>query len=787
MHKKNKKSKMPQTSSESIGDENETEGITDEINQLRLGDPSPVTHILEKLKSNFSKNFKKSGGEYISTLYIKPQGRSMLDGEDLIEVWERIEQFLKAPSKRTLLVLGDAGLGKSLLAQQWVAYAWQNYDNFKFIPVLINLSDILYLNGSFKEKRSFNLLKTYLTKKEKLDKKECELLLKEQLLMVLDSYDEVIAMGKLCLSEDYSNIKAIITCRLEVLIQDQNNNDYQEYFRPYATFEYTGNEQLVELFLNPFSDEQINEYLKNYIDKAPKTGPDIKWEDYKTAIHEVGGLLELVRNPFMLDRVAKNLTLLLVKACKKNKIPLQSLPFIRFKLYKRLIEDWFERQVDRLNKIGNLKSFIKGEVITPLLRTYSENLAYIALQRGCLGSTFEEDITLKPELLQSTNSGRNFYERLSSLEPETKVQVLKHIRSSCLLKTGKDCFSFWDGVVAEYFAAKKLYEDVIALQRYRSKKKTWPEEAFTLALQSLNAMPGVVQMLAELAKNDETFKKHLQDMVKFFNESTEPNIAALNATAILKWEASPSHTHFTQVNISEQVYYQWENKNKNAPLHLPLSHLTTDISIQAKISKSSQNKSNQLFARNTKGAPFLPSSDNQTRRQDSVHHNANIHGKISQAKVRMANVNNLPAEVPYLQQAFEFALKATEKPIIINQNIYPGASVGNLRNSIGNLDFNERIKSDSSSTSTNILSQFDLSSPKDSSINVRLFCINATKYHDNLKEEENEHVVEMRDELKGLLNAYKQNIKNVSKTERNEIRSKIKEIEEVKTAICKPN
>lgn len=81
--------------------------------------------------------------EYHQAVYIPPMAKASLRsrGEDLFSLIDRVQKFLES-EREVMLILGDAGCGKSTFNRHLEHLLWTNYNNGDPIPLFINLSTI---------------------------------------------------------------------------------------------------------------------------------------------------------------------------------------------------------------------------------------------------------------------------------------------------------------------------------------------------------------------------------------------------------------------------------------------------------------------------------------------------------------------------------------------------------------------------------------------------------------------------------------------------------------------
>jgi hypothetical protein len=181
----------------------------------------------------------------------------------------------------------------------------------------------------------------------------------------------------------------------------------------------------------------------------------------------------------------------------------------------------------------------------------------------------------------------------------------------------------------------------------------------------------------------------------------------------------------------------------------------------------------------------------QEGRDYRIDSNKEIRGKVGRAGLRAGNVSGLVHDKEAFAHATAHIQTMTDKGMRHKVVVTETGVVDSLEDEIGNIDFsqlgNQATKAQQAlSEQASILSQLGLFSPRDESINVVLFLIKAKEYHASLSEENNDYIVAMSAGLKELIDTCPINGKGVTKAQRDEIRNLIKQIDEVKAAICKP-
>ncbi|WP_284270929.1 NACHT domain-containing protein, partial [Mycoavidus cysteinexigens] len=273
--------------------------------------------------------------------YVEPEGMELHDSTRF-DLKSNVQDFLNS-NKKVLLLLGEAGSGKStfnrdLAVSLWAAYIQSGKSENMPIPVFIGLSSLLgpdrNLVSAFFERHGFS--------KEQIK----ELQSKHRFVLILDGFDEIEHRQQVFYKDnelnDWKGAKIIISSRPEYL-----GPNYQYKFHPPG--ERTA---LQEYRLAPFSEETI----KRYVDRYSEIHPDALWsaEKYKKELEEPS-LKELVSNPFLLKITLS----VLPELSQRGQIENQSLT--RIAIYDQFVKSWFDRSQQRLDQILELNSKERDE------------------------------------------------------------------------------------------------------------------------------------------------------------------------------------------------------------------------------------------------------------------------------------------------------------------------------------------------------------------------------------------------------------------------------------------
>src|SRR5579864_7877190 len=203
-------------------------------------------------------------------LYVKAQGRRYLHlkDEEPFDLTEAVSKFLRFEKNeassssaavsetdpKVLLLMGDAGSGKSLFCQDLVLQLWKDYQPGKPIPLFISLPT---LNDPVHHAIDETLLAYGFTEEQIQQLKQ-----QQQFIFILDGYDEIHQWKNLYVTNHLESwqAKTIITCRSQSLYKDP---DWEKYFMPFQG-EKRQPWLLEQLYVSPFSNTQIESYLKQY-------------------------------------------------------------------------------------------------------------------------------------------------------------------------------------------------------------------------------------------------------------------------------------------------------------------------------------------------------------------------------------------------------------------------------------------------------------------------------------------------------------------------------------------
>ncbi len=508
---------------------------------------------IELLADYYSGAFDPRLGEiYISPLTADSERAST---ESCLSLADKVNEFLDS-SQRSLLLLGQAGMGKTYFSLLYCQTVWRRIrEQLKEAPQapLPRLLLYIYLPNYDKqlhrEKQLVDkgtLLETTL-KKHKFSDEEIEIMKTKPLLIFLDGFDEITFRENIYQLQGWGeygyDIRVVVTCRPEVLLHKNLSALFEaggEFSGQLATY--------TRQYLQPFTDEQIQEYFKACFET------EVECERYLKQLEQLPSLKALVTTPFLLRMVADILPHI-DKLPKKDAI--NTPHFTQSTVFHYFLEGvpndkgepcggWFVKEIGR-SRAKNLSSScpkLSQKEVVRYMRAYAENLALFLLDNktGQLNErSLTADETLQPELIELLHE---YHPSTLFFDTDGKPNAnFRDIRSSCLLhlygcvdeydylKEGE--FKFLHKSVTEYLVAYKVMTEELSLMQAAEHGVDTSPPRRGLNRAFLVKEPEIIARLAEAARENPDFKRRLIDVLLASKHTQSLGRVASNSITIL--------------------------------------------------------------------------------------------------------------------------------------------------------------------------------------------------------------------------------------------------------------
>ncbi|KAF8965502.1 hypothetical protein BGZ46_000605 [Entomortierella lignicola] len=268
-------------------------------------------------------------------VYIPPQAKASVLSADSnsFSLMDKVEKFIRGEDLKVFLLLGDSGAGKSTFNRELERKLWDDHkDNYDPIPLFINLPAF--------DRPDQDLVTKYFRRNNFTEPQIRAIKRKYKFILICDGYDESQQTKNIYDTNqlnqpDQWNAKMVISCRTEFL-----GKDYKDRFLPMDEKKKTMPQHFQEAVIAPFSDTQIQEYIKDYVlRKSPLWKP----HEYIDALNSVPNLKDLVKNPFLLTLTLEVLPRMMDPGQDHSREKVT-----RVVLYDHFIEQWLERGKKRV-------------------------------------------------------------------------------------------------------------------------------------------------------------------------------------------------------------------------------------------------------------------------------------------------------------------------------------------------------------------------------------------------------------------------------------------------------
>ncbi|KAF9142172.1 hypothetical protein BGX30_003225 [Mortierella sp. GBA39] len=453
-------------------------------------------------------------------VYIPPQAKANLKASDndTFPLMASVKDFL-ASERQVMLVLGDSGSGKSTFNKHLERDLWSSYvehhalDEKEPIPLFINLVTI--------KDPERDLIAKQLRLHNFSEPKIQELKESRRFILICDGYDEtkstsnLYAKNQLNAGRDHWKAKMVISCRSSKL-----GHQYKTQFMPLPSNTHCG--QTADLFqeavIAPFTPDQINGYIDQYILIEHFNRPQWKAQEYNDMLHWIPSLKDMVRNPFLLGLALEAMPRLV--GAGRAKSDLLQIKVNRIVLYDAVVKQWISNAEIRL-EMSSL-SEAEAEALNDL-RQLDFKLKVIEYLKGLATDIFKEQDG-SPQVHFLGESDAQWKVKYFGRKPETTLLR----QSSPLVRNGFQN-SFIHLSVLDYFFARVIYDP--------EQSSDLSVASHPLAQRSILNDTSILQFLAERVQHEfskePSFKLQLQAVIEKSKSDESAGQAAANAITIL--------------------------------------------------------------------------------------------------------------------------------------------------------------------------------------------------------------------------------------------------------------
>ncbi len=293
-----------------------------------------VAADIEKLYTTYLHNLQHLDEvQNALTLYTPTEGSINSFSDKRFSLQNKVDEFLGS-DKQVLLLLGEAGSGKSTFNRHLTDVLWERYkhapESGMLIPLFIALAEYPPMGK--------DLIATYL-ERQGFDQEAICTLRKHPFVFILDGFDEIKDRSQSLYTQTQIHSwkgKIIVSSRPEYL--------HQGYETLFQQREQTT--ALEKYWLTPISDQWIQNYIEKYVN-LKKDRINFNWEveNYQNAFNELPTDVKgILRRPFLL-----RMALELLPSLSTNHAT-QSLT--RIGLYDAFLKQWWERSEKRLCSVA---------------------------------------------------------------------------------------------------------------------------------------------------------------------------------------------------------------------------------------------------------------------------------------------------------------------------------------------------------------------------------------------------------------------------------------------------
>ncbi len=259
--------------------------------------------------------------------YVESEGQESAYATSRFALMDKVITFL-ASEKKVLLLLGEAGAGKSTFNRFLARVLWEVYkqNTTQPVPLFIALAECDTSGG--------DLIEKYLLK-NKFDKETIQALRQHQrFIFILDGLDEIDDPRQEFYTSnqlDQWHAQTIISARPEYL-----KANYQSQFQKRGQ-----TNTLQEYWFAPISDHWVHRYISKFVENLGLDSSVVTF--YQEVLNGLPTLKEAIRRPFLLRMALE----VLPKLGKES----GNARMIRLALYEAFVKHWWSRSEERLSHI----------------------------------------------------------------------------------------------------------------------------------------------------------------------------------------------------------------------------------------------------------------------------------------------------------------------------------------------------------------------------------------------------------------------------------------------------
>lgn len=446
---------------------------------VRLG-PFPIS----KSKDLLPNLRKERLLQYKESVYIPPMAKLSLQapGDTLFPLLSKVQGFLEGNSQ-VMLILGDSGAGKSTFNRHLEYHLWEHYTTGGAIPLFINLAALDRPDKQLVEEQlrtlGFPALKIRGLK------------LTRRFVLICDGYDESHLTSNLHTTNLLNQsgqwrAKLIISCRTQHL-----GPDYRDRFVPKAMGQYQrlANDLFQEAVIAPFSVDQIEDYVDQYVPLEPRMWQKV---DYMRTMTAIPNLIDLVRNPFLLT-----LCLEALPSVVQGKTDLSSLRVTRIQLYDSFVVHWLGVNKRRLQ---DQKLTDESRKIFDELKEEGFEMNGIKFQQNLAMAIFKEQDGLP--IVDYIHRRDKTSWKASFFSPDPEATLL---REASLFTRSESHFRFIHRSILEYFFSCNICPPVSLDEFATQECFDFSNALLSISNQALSqrdlvAEPSIVRFLSERAR-----------------------------------------------------------------------------------------------------------------------------------------------------------------------------------------------------------------------------------------------------------------------------------------------